>query len=354
MKADGTPFYPTNPSSDMTAVSENISIPLASPGSTSPTKVTIPKLASGRISFSIGQPLKFFVNRGPALVQPSIANPSDPNINTQWGFCEFTYDGGLFANISYVDFVALPISMSLTNVSGARMEVLGMPTDGLLTVCSKLHVQSQLDGAAWNQLIYTGPNGQPLRVMSPYNAMVMDGRKFSGYYEGYIDQVWEKYKTNLLVLDTQGAAGTLLGLIENDLFTFNGGGGTFSKPSTADVFSCNTGPFGGLGNTTPGNVAARLGAALNRSTLLFNPYQPDHEDVTKYYATQTGSSVPTNHYSRVVHETNIDHRGYAFPYDDVVPNAGADQAGIVFDGRPADFVVTVGGPDGGGELKAKL
>ena len=53
-------------------------------------------------------------------------------------------------------------------------------------------------------------------------------------------------------------------------------------------------------------------------------------------------SVPTNHYSRVVHETNIDHRGYAFPYDDVVPNQGMDQAGIVKDGEPKEFVITVG------------
>jgi hypothetical protein len=163
-------------------------------------------------------------------------------------------------------------------------------------------------------------------------------------------QVWEQYKRQLLNVDTQGAAGRLLGRVENDIFVFNGGGGSFRKPSGADVFSCNTGPFGGLGNTTPGNVAARLCAALNRSTLHANPNQPDGEDVSKYYGVQSGGSVPTNHYSRIVHETNIDHRGYAFPYDDVVPNAGADQAGIVFDGRPRDFVVTVGGPDRG-ELK---
>jgi hypothetical protein len=354
MKADGTPYYPSNPPTDMTPISENISIPLAAPFSGSPTQVTIPKLASGRISFSISSPLNFFVNRGPALVQPSITNPSDQNINTLWGFCEFTFDGGLFANISYVDFVALPIAMSLTNESGNTTEVLGMPRNGLATVCDKLRAQSQRDGAAWDQLIYTSPNGEVLRAMSPYMGMVVDGRRFAGYYEPYIDQVWELYKRQFLIIDTQGAAGTLLGRVENDLFVFNGDGGRFAKPNTADVFSCNTGPFGGLGNTTSGNVAARLCASLNRSTLHLNPNQPDGEDVSKYYGFGTqaggGNVVPTNHYSRIVHETNIDHRGYAFPYDDVVPNAGADQAGIVFDGRPKDFVVTVGGPDRG-ELK---
>jgi hypothetical protein len=48
-----------------------------------------------------------------------------------------------------------------------------------------------------------------------------------------------------------------------------------------------------------------------------------------------------------VHEANIDHRGYAFPYDDVVPNQGMDQAGIVKDGDPKEFVITVGGLQSG-------
>jgi len=192
MKSDGkTSYYPPNPEADLTLVTEDIATPLAAPGSSSPTQVTIPQLASGRICFSIDKPLKFFVNKGPALVQPSITNASDPNYNTLWGFCEFTLNGdGLFANISYVDFVALPIAMSLNNASGTKTEVLGMPADGMATVCKALVEQSKADGAPWDQLIFSNLE-QPIRVLSPYNAMATDGNKFSGYWEPYIDQVWD-------------------------------------------------------------------------------------------------------------------------------------------------------------------
>jgi hypothetical protein len=354
MKSDGkTPYYPPSPDTDLTPVSEDIAIPLAAPGSSSPTQVTVPRLASGRICFSIGKPLVFFVNKGPALVQPSITNASDPNYNTLWGFCEFTLNGdGLFANISYVDFVALPIAMSLTNASGTTTSVLGMPANGMITVCSALQQQAKSDGAPWDKLIFPNPQ-QPIRVLSPYNAMVTDGSKFAGYWEPYIDQVWNQYQNQPLTIDTQGGPGIVQGKVDgNGIFDF-GDAGKFHKPSSADIFSCNTGPFGGLGNTTPGNIAARICAAFNRSTIHSNPNQPHGEKVKVYYVAASSGAVPTNHYSRVVHEANSDHRGYAFPYDDVVPNQGMDQAGIVKDGEPREFVITVGGLEGGHDVVRK-
>jgi hypothetical protein len=38
-----------------------------------------------------------------------------------------------------------------------------------------------------------------------------------------------------------------------------------------------------------------------------------------------------------------DGRGYAFPYDDVVPDGGMDVAGTLSDGTPMVFTVAVGG-----------
>ena len=47
------------------------------------------------------------------LVEPSVTNPSDPNIDLQWDFCEFTYNSAqIFANISFVDFVCMPIALA--------------------------------------------------------------------------------------------------------------------------------------------------------------------------------------------------------------------------------------------------
>lgn len=39
----------------------------------------------------------------------------------------------------------------------------------------------------------------------------------------------------------------------------------------------------------------------------------------------------------------MDGKGYAFAYDDVQPDGGADQSGKVNDGHPRLFTVTVGG-----------
>lgn len=105
LQADAkTPYYPANPSTTGTKLSANVSIPLGAPGST--VTAVIPQIAGGRIWFSIGAQLVFAVNPGPGLVEPSIFNPSDPNINTNFGFMEFTFNASqLFANISYVDFV---------------------------------------------------------------------------------------------------------------------------------------------------------------------------------------------------------------------------------------------------------
>jgi hypothetical protein len=87
-----------------------------------------------------------------------------------------------------------------------------------------------------------------------------------------------------------------------------------------------------------GALTARISAALNRSTLLSDPNQPDGEQPANYY-----TNPVTNHYSRIVHAANLDGRGYAFPYDDVVPTNGTDQSGAVFSGNPALLTIAVGG-----------
>jgi hypothetical protein len=92
-----------------------------------------------------------------------------------------------------------------------------------------------------------------------------------------------------------------------------------------------------------GALTARISAALNRSTLLSNANQPDGENPATYYTTS-----PTNHYARLVHSTASDGRGYAFPYDDVTPNGGADQSGFVTAGDPTLMTVTLGTVHGSG------
>ena len=337
LEADGqTPYYPSSPSGTNSAIPVNCAIPLNASGG-APRQITIPHLAGARIWFSIGSPLTFRLNPGPALVEPSVTNPSDPNINVQWDFAELTFNAAqVFANISMVDFVCLPISLGLTDSASGQQTVAGLPNGGLDTVCSGLSAQASMDGQGWNQLIVTS-NGQKLRALSPTNGIVMNSSLFSGYYQSYVNQVWQMYESATLTVDTQASYGTVTGQVSGGELTFSGVG-SFGQPSAGDIFGCNSGQFNPAGMS--GEMLAilpRLAAAFNRSTLLTDSNQPDGENPASYYA-----NAITNHYARIVHATSQDHRGYAFPYDDVAPTGGADQSGAVSSGSPSLLTVTAG------------
>ena len=165
VEADGSLYYPNSPSSLLQPLAKDCAIPLGNRGSS--RTLTIPQMQGSRIYFSFKEPLKFLLNPGPALVEPSVTNPSDPNYNICWHFCEFTFNSvQLFANISYVDFVCLPIALTIQDKGGAIQHVTGTGADGLDYVCSCLEAQHDLDGAGWNSLIVKH-NGKPLRALSP-------------------------------------------------------------------------------------------------------------------------------------------------------------------------------------------
>lgn len=337
LQADGhTPYYPASPSSTGTPLAVNCAIPLNASGG-APATITVPHLAGARLWFSIGTPLTFLLNPGPALVEPSVTNPSDPNIGLQWDFCEFTYnDAQLFANITFVDFACIPVALGLIDTAGDEQAVPGLPPGGLDTVCAGLTAQAAADGNPWGDLIVTS-GGRNLRALSPTNGIVMNPSFLSGYYGDYVNQVWAKYSSATLTVDTQASYGTVTGQVNGDALTF-GSAGSFTRPSAADIFSCDSGPFSPAGMSAEMlAIVPRLAAALNRGTLLTDSSQPDGENPADYY-----TSAVTNHYARIVHAATLDGRGYAFPYDDVAPTGGADQSGSVSSASPAQLSVTLG------------
>jgi hypothetical protein len=100
-----TAYYPDNPSQEQSAPAKDIAIDLGSPGNT--VFATIPHIAGGRIWFSIGSKLKFFLNpgdNGPALVEPSSMNSADVNHGKHWDFCEFTFNPGQVSILTSIDF----------------------------------------------------------------------------------------------------------------------------------------------------------------------------------------------------------------------------------------------------------
>lgn len=345
LQSDGkTAYYPTSPSATQTALSQDCAIALGASGSTK--TVTIPHIAGGRLWFSRDAKLTFYVNPGPALVEPSSSNTSDPNYNIYWDFCEFTWNSSqLYVNITFVDFVCLPIALALENSSGTTQTVEGLPADGLNTICTALTTQNSKDSAGWDKLIVkTG--GSNLRAVSPNTGISLTNGLFSTYFDSYVGQVWSKYADTTLTVDTQGSAGNLTAKVSNGDLTFSSDSISYTQPSSSAIFSNSSGVFAVSSDTTKNAVSARLAAAFNRSTLLINTNQPNGEVVSTYYT----NSI-TNHYARICHATTLDGRGYAFPYDDVAPTNGADQSGAVYDSNPKLLTVTVGGPTSSSSTK---
>lgn len=330
-------YYPEQVSAIGSPLAEDCAIPLGPPGNT--VSVHIPQIAGGRIWFSCDSKLTFFLNPGPAVVEPSVLNPSDPNANVNFAFAEFTLNSDqLFANISYVDFVPrLPVSLTLQTVGGAVQHVSGMAADGIDQVCDGLRAQAARDGWPWDRLIVQ-PKGQPvLRVLNPTHGKAV-GASFDGYFEPYVDQVWARYSSsspNQIRINTQAAAGVTAGSVNgDDQLVF--GNEPFPKPTSADIFGCNSGPFTTGPSPYRNSIIPRLAAAFQRSAFLSVDDFPS--DPSTFYMRD-----PTNHYCRIVHSANLDGKGYTFAYDDVQPDGGADQSGKVNAGDPQTFIVAVGG-----------
>lgn len=308
------------------------------------TDITLQEhVISGRVWFSSGKRLQFFVNPGspPGLVQPGFT-PSDPNWQTNWTFCEFTFDSSnLYANLSYVDMVASPVAIQVTGSAG-RQTVSPLPSGALASIASGLQAQHASDGAPWDKLVSTDGNGNVLRVLSPMHSPA----DFGSYWAGYLTGAWAHYESNSLTIDTQSGHGTFTGTVVNGALTFAGlntNGVPFTQPSAIDIFSCASGPLYNSGGDARGAVAARLAAALNRSTLLIGGGNDEPSGVAPaaYYQDPT-----TNHYARLVHKyASV---GYAFPYDDVVPSGGTAVDGHIQESSPTACTVSFGGPVGGG------
>lgn len=335
MKANGRDLYfPQSPSAIGSALAEDCAIPLGPPGNT--INITVPQIAGGRLWIAMDGKLTFLLNPGPALVEPSVLNPSDPNAHVNFGFCEFTLNNDqIYANISYVDFVPkIPIAIDLQSASGARQHVAGMAPDGLDRICDDLRAQTQRDGKPWDKLIVQS-NGSNLRVLNATHGNAV-GASFEGYYESHIEQVWQKYSQgSRMKINTQAGPGILEGHV-NGRGELDIGGEIFQKPNTNDVLGCNSGPFTTGPSATRNAIIPRLAAAFVRSTLLS---VEDHPSSPSTFYRQN----PTNHYARIVHERNLDKKGYAFAYDDVQPDGGEDQSGKVNDGSPTLFTVAIGG-----------
>ncbi|GAA0232113.1 hypothetical protein GCM10009527_030800 [Actinomadura nitritigenes] len=332
LRADSTPYYPPSPSAPVTPLPVDCSIPV---GAGRAADLTLGQMYGARIYFVKNDRLDFYVNPGPALVEPAFADPSDSNYLKTWSFCEFTFDPAqLFANISYVDLLtALPIGLDLAGDSAHT--VAPAPAGAATAVADALVAQKDADGRPWDRLVIRNGDGV-LRVIAPQGHMANDPGAFSSYWDGHVGRVWDTYAGTDLRVDLQGGRGVFTGRVTGGVLTFDDGS-TFARPASKDIFTCNDGPFAndpGASDIKKG-LLARIAAAFNRSTLLSSADQPNGTLESDYY-----KDPITNHWARILHaHTPI---GYAFPYDDVCPDGQPDVSGAASDGNPHRLTVTVG------------
>ena len=343
---DGTWYTPPEASGGTIPqqITEDISIPIGTYGTT--TSIILPSyVSSGRVWVADGH-LTFFTVEAAigilSLVEPSAVNPEDPSADVNWGFVELTTDSsGITVNISHVNFIGLPLGIEVQGSYGTQTAI-GVTMNALSSICNALVIQTSLDGQPWNELCITDSSGNVLRVIAPYDYIMLYPNAFSSYWTNYVSRVWTTYETTPLTIDTQALAGLVNCTVSGGILSCAGDNRGYPQPVASDIFGCNSGPFAiePTDNAVHRAVVPRLCAAFDRSTLLLRggDKQP-RLDSSYYYAVP-----PTNHYSKIVHQYLADGKGYAFSYDDVTPDGAPNASGLLSDPSPSLLTITIGGP----------
>ena len=281
--------------------------------------VALPKM-SGRIYFSLGDALRLKVvtdgNGAAALQYPAGWVGTDPNFDVLHDFVEFTYnDAGMFCNTTMVDMFSVPLAITLTGGS--------TQTTGELASGGRDAIFADVAAAGgFDRLVVAGGK----RVIAPGHG-VESGLFAADYYASYIDQVWDRYGSADLTVKVN--SGTYTGRVSGGALTFTGGPAAIAKPSTRDVLFCD-GALAAPNDGVTGSVAAALGAAFNRSTLLASATQPT-SDASAFYR-----EAVTNHYAAAMHAHTKDGKAYGFAFDDV-----AGFASYIQDTAPASVRITL-------------
>lgn len=281
------------------------------------TIADLPIIASGIVLISYDQlPNDFAVvtdgNGNPAVQCPSFLSGTT-DYKTIFNMVELTYTGSVFVDITNVDFFSTPIEIHLTGHNNDKSYIdvrKGAMKYGRDEVFTKyLELVKDTD---YESLVVKDGN-KNVRILAPQHGVNYDLIP-NDYWDKYVDICWNHYADNNIYFSTTVADYT--GRTDGDLLKVSGDTGallyTYNKPApnlAFDIFGC----AGTLAapNNEYGAIAARLGAAINRSVLMADT-QPDCDDTTYYKL--TGS---TNLYAAALHECYSDGTTYAFPFDDV-------------------------------------
>lgn len=302
--------------------------------------VTIPPIESARIYMSIGKPVLLQINRDingrMAYAGPDLENSTDPNLGTTFDFGEFninrprptTSNPGIYVNTTRVDIFGFPLKLRVTGLDGYDATV----GESLLETRDELFARFILETPEEFRSLAQAPYA-PYRITAPAHATFNDGINVAtgaqvkprgenaDYLDAYISEIWDKHRTEDLVLKV-GDWPTFRGRVGlDDVLTLSDGIDTVrinGKPSTTEVMLGN-GVLDDATGTTPGSSAyhkqlqiqAQLCAALNRHVAE----QPNDRWYNAEYFYPAGKTA--NFYTRFWHEHSINGLAYGFSYDDV-------------------------------------
>jgi len=250
------------------------------------------------------------------LVQPNPRNPSDPNAGLLFDWVEFAMDPtGFYGNTTCVDQFGLPITLGVTDRSGATAGPVGLPERR-----SDLFAAFLAETAAPFRSLVAADH---LRIGTPGQATT---GPLATFLDSYLRTLWDLHRTSPMVLTPD--EGRFTGLVDKAdrlVFTREGDPARYlipARPTTAEAIRCD-GPLAS-GNPLERVLGAQLAALINRH-LLQDPLA--WRRAALYYRTD-----PFNDYAAFWHRHGLGGKAYGFPYDDV-----NDQATLIHAGEPAEI-----------------
>lgn len=286
--------------------------------------ITIPAINSARLLMSVGSPMYIWVNKDInnkiGYAGANIENPDDANIDVLFDFGEFAILGkdkslqGIFINTTRVDHFGFPVQLNVTGLDGFNQTV----GESLTETRDQLFARFITETPAPFHGLAQAPNA-PYRIIAPAHATFQTGGPNADYLKGYIDQVWEQYRHQPLILNLHNGWPTFTGNVVGDTLVFTDGLGSYrinGKPTTSMAMLGNgvlddaTGATG-LIRDKQLQLQAQVCAALNRHVA--------HLDGEKWHnsAFFYPEGEVANYFTKFWHDHSLNGLAYGFSYDDV-------------------------------------
>ena len=235
----------------------------------------MPNLISGRIYVSINKKLAMPIvvdARGIlGIADPSPYNTTDPNYNSFFDKIEFTYIGNnTWTNPTAVDFFALPLSIEQAG------KTYGLTQPRKKIISGVVSTFNNASNKAWKKLIVNNDQGAVLRILAPgRDDNYFDPNYLTGTPYNYVEDVWNYYRKNSLIIDCAELRGNpaapklgdymFTGTVKGNSFVFTNATKdytvTIEKPSSNSFFLGAQGAFEAQNNTPKAIIVRNLSAA---------------------------------------------------------------------------------------------